>query len=175
MGIFSITSFFAYSLRKLFYSAFFSFTTSIIQLHLSCKLGIMKKIVLLIVVLLILGGAYGFYLFNKKTPGLENVTPDYTLTAQELYDAFSLNEKSALEKYEGKVLQINGDILTFSKTDSISNVVFNAEDALFGAVNCSFNKLELNLEKNETIEVKGRCQGFLNSVILNNCVIVNKH
>lgn len=134
----------------------------------------MKKIIIAIVVLLVLAGAYGFYLFNKKTPSLEKVTPDFSLTAEELYIDFSTNEKSALEKYEGKVLQIEGEILTYSKTDSISNIVFNADDALFGAVNCSFNTLNKNLKKNETIVVKGLCQGFLNSVILNNCVIVNK-
>ena len=134
----------------------------------------MKKVILILLLLLVAGGVYGLYLFNKKTPSLEHVTPDFTLSAEELYDVFSTNEDEALEKYEGKVLQINGEILTFSKTDSISNIVFNAEDALFGAVNCSFNTLELNLEKNETIVVKGVCQGFLNSVILNNCVIVNK-
>jgi len=134
----------------------------------------MKKALLILLLLFLAGGGYALYLFNKKTPSLENVNPDYTLSAEELYNTFSTNETAALEKYEGKVLQIQGEVLTFSKTDSVSNVVFNAEDALFGTVNCSFKKLDVNLEKSETIEVKGICQGFLNSVILNNCVIVNQ-
>lgn len=133
----------------------------------------MKKSALIILGLILIGGGlYGFYLFTKKTPSLENVSPDFSLTAEDLYTHFSDNEKTALEKYEGKVLQIEGVILTISQTDSISNIVFNADDALFGAVNCSFKNLNYNLKKNDSVIVKGRCQGFLNSVIMNNCVIL---
>lgn len=133
----------------------------------------MKKVILFILLLVIAGGIYGFYLFNKKTPDLSDVNPDYTLAAEELYSSFSTDEKSALEKYEGKVLQIEGKIMTVSQTDSISNIVLDGEEALFGTVNCSLKQLKDNLQKQEVVTVKGRCQGFLNSVILNNCVIVN--
>ena len=132
----------------------------------------MKKIVVSILVLLCIGLVYGFYLYNKKTPSLENEKPDYTLTADELYTSFSTDEASAIEKYEGKILQVSGKVLMLTQTDSISNVVLNAEDALFGAVNCSFNTLKETLQKEENIVVKGQCQGYLTNVILNNCVLV---
>jgi hypothetical protein len=132
----------------------------------------MKKIVVSILVLLCIGLVYGFYLYNKKTPSLENEKPDYTLTADELYTSFSTDEASAMEKYEGKILQVSGKVLMLTQTDSISNVVLNAEDALFGAVNCSFSTLKETLQKEENIVVKGQCQGYLTNVILNNCVLV---
>ena len=132
----------------------------------------MKKIVVSILVLLCIGLVYGFYLYNKKTPSLENEKPDYTLTADELYTNFSTDEASAMEKYEGKILQVSGKVLMLTQTDSISNVVLNAEDALFGAVNCSFSTLKETLQKKENIVVKGQCQGYLTNVILNNCVLV---
>ena len=132
----------------------------------------MKKIVVSILVLLCIGLVYGFYLYNKKTPSLENEKPDYTLTADELYTSFSTDEASAMEKYEGKILQVSGKVLMLTQTDSISNVVLNAEDALFGSVNCSFSTLKETLQKEENIVVKGQCQGYLTNVILNNCVLV---
>jgi len=132
----------------------------------------MKKIVVSILVLLCIGLVYGFYLYNKKTPSLENEKPDYTLTADELYTNFSTDEASAMEKYEGKILQVSGKVLMLTQTDSISNVVLNAEDALFGSVNCSFSTLKETLQKKENIVVKGQCQGYLTNVILNNCVLV---
>jgi hypothetical protein len=132
----------------------------------------MKKIVVSILVLLCIGLVYGFYLYNKKTPSLENEKPDYTLTADELYTSFSTDEASAMEKYEGKILQVSGKVLMLTQTDSISNVVLNAEDALFGSVNCSFSTLKETLQKKENIVVKGQCQGYLTNVILNNCVLV---
>jgi len=133
----------------------------------------MKKIILVVLLLLIGGGVYGLYLFNKKTPNLVDVKPDYSLTAEELYQNFSTDEKSALKKYEGKVLEIEGKVLTFSQTDSISNIVLDGQEAFFGTVNCSLKHLKDSIQTHQKLIVKGRCQGFLNSVILNNCVIVN--
>lgn len=137
------------------------------------KVLVMKKAVIIISVLVAAAAiGYGFYMFNKKTPSLEKTTPDYTLTADELYRDFSTDEVSALKKYEGKVLQVTGAILNITQTDSISYIVLNAEDALFGAVNCSFNNLGEIPKKEATIVVKGICQGYLTNVILNNCVLV---
>lgn len=132
----------------------------------------MKKVILIIVGIVVLAAAYGFYLYNKKTPSLENTTPDFTLTAENLYNEFSADEKEALKIYEGKVIQVEGEILSISQSDSISNIVLNADGALFGAVNCSFKNLKPSFQKNDNVTVKGRCQGYLNSVVLNNCAIV---
>ena len=132
----------------------------------------MKKVILGILILVIIGAAYGFYLYNKKTPSLENTQPFMSLTADELYQSFSLDETDATKKYQGKVLQVSGKILSISQSDSISNIILNAEDALFGGINCSFNSLGSMPKKGDEIQVKGRCQGYLTSVILNNCVIV---
>jgi len=132
----------------------------------------MKKVILSVLILVIIGAAYGFYLYNKKTPSLEGTKPFMSLTANELYQSFSLDETEAIKKYQNKVLQVSGEILSISQSDSISNIILNAEDALFGGINCSFNSLKIISQKGDEIQVKGRCHGFLNSVILNNCLIV---
>lgn len=135
----------------------------------------MKKNVTVVVLLVIISMiGYGFYMYNKKTPSLENVEPDFTLTANELFENFNTDETKALEKYEGKIIQVSGTILSFSQTDSISNLVLDAKDAMFGAVNCSFTKQNEIFEKGDEIEVKGECQGYLSSVIMNNCVVIKK-
>ena len=121
---------------------------------------------------MIIAATYGFYLYNKKTPSLENTKPDISLTADELYHGFSIDETEATKKYSGKVLQVNGEILSISQSDSISNIILKADNALFGGVNCSFNSLKSLPQKGDNINIKGRCQGYLTSVILNNCVIV---
>mgnify|MGYP003887910433 CR=1 FL=1 len=110
-------------------------------------------------------------MFNKKTESLDNVKPEYTLTANQLYKEFNEDENAALIKYEGKVVEVTGKIIAVTQTDSISNVVLGAEAALFGGVNCSFNNLEDNLQKENIVSIKGQCQGYLTSVILNNCVM----
>ncbi|NNK82709.1 MAG: hypothetical protein HKO92_06275 [Flavobacteriaceae bacterium] len=131
----------------------------------------MKKIVALVSFLVLLGVVYGIYLFNKKTGSLQNVKPDIVITADQLYMDFNKNEILALKKYEGKVIEVTGKVIMVQQTDSISNVLLSSEDALFGGINCSFNKLEDNLQKETVVTIKGQCQGFLTSVILNNCVM----
>lgn len=131
----------------------------------------MKKIATIISFLVLIAVAYGVYMFNKKTESLHKVKPEYTVTANQLYMEFVNNEKSAILKYEGKIIEVTGEVIMVTKTDSISNVLLGAEEALLGGVNCSFNELENNLQKGEIITVKGQCQGYLTSVILNNCVI----
>lgn len=131
----------------------------------------MKKIATIISFLVLIAVAYGVYIFNKKTESLHKVKPEYTVTANQLYTEFANNEKSAILKYEGKIIEVTGEVIMVTKTDSISNVLLGAEEALLGGVNCSFNELENNLQKGEIITVKGQCQGYLTSVILNNCVI----
>ena len=132
----------------------------------------MKKVIVFLSVIGLLALLYGFYLFNKKTESLQNVEPDFVITADELYMDFSQNEKSALKKYEGKVLQVTGKIIMVTQTDSISNILLQSEQALLGGVNCSFNKLDDVLQTEDLVSVKGQCQGFITSVVLNNCTII---
>lgn len=131
----------------------------------------MKKVFAIVSILVLIGIVYGIYIFNKKTESLDNVKPEYTITADQLYMDFNMDEQAALLKYEGKVIEVTGKVIMVTKTDSISNVLLSAENALFGGVNCSFNKLEDELQKENMVSIKGQCQGFLTSVILNNCVM----
>jgi len=132
---------------------------------------VMKKVFAIISFLVLIAIAYGIYMFNKKTETLHKVKPEYTITADQLYMEFNQDEKAALLKYEGKVIEVTGKIITVTQTDSISNVLLSAENALFGGVNCSFNELENNLQNIDIVSIKGQCQGYLTSVILNNCVM----
>lgn len=131
----------------------------------------MKKVFAIISILILLTAVYGLYLFSKKTPSLENVAPDYVVSADALFNEFDTNEPNAIKKYQGKVLQVSGKVMMFSKTDSISNIVLHAEDALMGGINCSFTNLTKDIQKDDFVKIKGECQGYLTSVILNNCLL----
>ncbi len=133
-----------------------------------------KKLALVVVLIGILGGGYAYYLFNKKTPGLENAKTDFQLTANELFDAFDLNETSALISFENKVIEVSGILKSIKHSDNQTNLIVAADQAMFGGINCSFNDKIDGLETGEEIRIKGRCQGFLMDVILNNCVIISE-
>lgn len=111
----------------------------------------------------------GFYYFNKGVEGLENVESDYELSADALFNAFDTNESEALLNYEGKVISVTGKVARIKSTDSTTNITIYAENAMAGGINCSFNKVISTIKKGDEVSIKGRCQGYLMDVILNNC------
>lgn len=77
--------------------------------------------------------------------------------------------------YEGKVLQVHGQVLMLQTNDSIASLILDAENAMMGGVNCSFNHTDVQVERRTEVIVKGRCQGFLTQVVLNNCIIISEN
>ena len=130
-----------------------------------------NKIIIGFVLLALAGGLMAFYMFNKKVPSLENIKSDFALTANELFDAFNLNEEEALLKYENKVLEVTGKIVSIKQGEVSTNIILFAEDAMAGGINCSTTNLVSDISKGQNIKIKGRCQGFLMDVVLNNCIV----
>ena len=132
------------------------------------------KLILAILGLGMLGGIYGLYLFNKKVPSLESAKADFVLSADVLFDEFDQDEKNALDKYENKIVQVSGKVLSIkSKTDK-NLIILKSENAMAGGINCSMKNEFVGVEKGQEVSIKGRCQGFLMDVILNNCNVVKK-
>lgn len=137
----------------------------------------MKKIVIIgILIAAILGGAYAYYMFNKKVESISNKKADFTISANELFDAFDGDEEAANAKYIGKIIEITGAVESVESNDTSANVVLIADNALIGGINCQMEKgvsLEGISEGSQT-KLKCECQGFLMNVVLNNCVKVNE-
>lgn len=134
-------------------------------------MSIKVKIALSLISLFIVGLLVGMYYYNKKVPGLENAEADYTLTANELFNEFDTDEAAANKKYLNKVIAVSGEVISVNSEKENSTLSLKADNAMIGGINCSFRTALDQVEKNRTITVKGRCQGFLMEVILNNCVI----
>lgn len=132
-----------------------------------------KKIIVLVLILILAAVGTAIYFFNKKVPSLENVKADFIVSADELFDQFEKDETAALKIYEGKVIEVYGEVIDVT-VDSSTTVVLKAENAMLGGVNCSFKNTVNGVEKGEKLRVKGKCQGFLMDVIINNCVLADE-
>ena len=134
----------------------------------------MKKYILLgILIIILVGGGTGYYMFNKKVPTLENTTPDFVISANDLFNEFENDETKALLKYENKIIEVTGNIVSVNNNEKDSNITLEAELAMIGGINCSFkHKQDKEIIKSSTVTIKGKCQGFLMDVILNNCQLI---
>lgn len=132
-----------------------------------------RNIILAIIAIALIGGVYGLYQFNKKVPTLESATPDFQLTANQLYNAFDKNESEATGKFQEKVIEVTGTVFRTKSDTTQLNIILKAENSMTGGVNCSLRDLDAQVpEKGSQVTLKGKCQGFLMDVVLNNCVVV---
>ena len=118
--------------------------------------------------------AIGLYQFNRGVASLSDAKADYEMSANELFNAFESDESEALKRFEGKIIATSGKVMEVKKSENGVNIVLEAEGAMLGGVNCSFKEIDPLPKVGDSIRLKGRCQGYLMSVVLNNCSLVNE-
>lgn len=144
----------------------------------------MKNIYKILLALAITGVTVFAYIFvlliNKEHTDYSKLNPDYTISAQQLYNDFITNKSDAQLKYTGKVIEINGKIShieSVADTAKIVVFVFNSDDFGDSGVRClllpSAIKEISNFAENNDIKIKGFCSGFDDTdVKLDNCSII---
>ncbi len=136
----------------------------------------MKRNLLLIgLVIALLGGAVGYYTYQK--PAEKTVSDDAELVvgAQELLAAFQEDETKAMATYaqSDQVIQVTGTVRSVDTSDPAKvNVVLETGDALAGIV-CEFEPAHAPAWKaGNSVKVNGVCAGVLMDVLLTRCAAV---
>jgi hypothetical protein len=136
-----------------------------------------KKILIFLLIAAAIGGAIGYYLWNKPPRTAEDEKPFATLSADALFTEFSTDEVAATTKYLNKVLEINGKVADIKKDASGNTDVILETSDILGTVVCTL-KIGANAEGTEvgtTVALKGICTGYLTDVILNQGVVLKKN
>ncbi len=130
----------------------------------------MRRLIFVILILAVVIGLYGIYLFNKKPVDTRDEKADYQISAVDLVKEFSMDEEKATKKYSNKILLVAG---TVSEVNLTSATVFVDAGDPIASVTCSFYADEqphiLRLKNGDAVQIKGKCTGKLTDVVLNNC------
>jgi hypothetical protein len=135
-----------------------------------------KKIMAAIIVMLLAGASYGWYLYNKKPADTRRQTATTEIGAVALVKSFQQDEAEANRQYVDKLIIVSGKI-TGANIDAggHATVFLDTGDPL-AAVTCSFYNEEVETVKKmavgSVVRVKGICTGILTDVILNKCSLV---
>lgn len=125
-------------------------------------------IILIIVISATSGGS------NTTNPETQQVAIE--ITAVELFKAYNRNEIAADNKYEGKLLKVNGTIVDFGK-DIFDNPYIQFISQYSGGVICNAKESELQkmgtLNKGDFITVQGIGDGYLIDADIKNCIILD--
>ena len=131
----------------------------------------MKRILIVLGVLIVIGAIAGYMLWHKPHPKVEN-EKGIVIAASALHKAFSDNEKMADSLYLNKALEISGTIAEVKDNqDHRTTVLFQTDDPM-GGVFCTMRDSGVVIEKGKIVKVKGFCSGMtLTDVNMTECVI----
>lgn len=123
-------------------------------------------------VIVSVAGIIGWRLYHKSRPSLNEAPPDVTITATELYKAFSQNEQEANQKFLNKVILVSGTVTNATRDGNENSIGLSAGKDAMGEINCLLKGTPLLPKTGETLSLKGRCTGYLMDVMLVDAVIV---
>ncbi len=133
----------------------------------------MKKVILAILALALIGSGVGYYLWNKPHQDIAASKTDVAIDAKQLFDEFNNDETAATAKYLDKMIAVSGTVKS-SETDAegTTKVMFDTGSD-FG-VSCELDKFakhpRTDFKAGETVTLKGLCSGFNFDVQISRCV-----
>lgn len=137
----------------------------------------MRYLFYLFLLLTVAAGLYFYQAFTRKPADVNRMVAEEKISAPELINTFSMDEKEATKKYAGKIIEITGVIkgLQF-QADSVLTVLLG-DSAQVSSVSCTMNKKypcnPEKLIKGRKVIIKGVCIGYLQDVECNRCIFVN--
>jgi len=138
---------------------------------------LLKRIIIIGIIAAAIGGAVGIYLWNKPVKDIQNAKADYSLTAQELFNAYQSNEAMADSTYRRAVIEVTGSVVEVKEEQkeidgeqrTITNVVLDGGDMMFGVI-CQMADPDIerlrSLAAGDEVTIKGECSGMLMDVVL---------
>ena len=135
----------------------------------------MKNIIIAIAVLLAIGAGFGYYMYNKPVASLESKAADISVSADQILADYEADEKTANDKYLGKVVEVKGKVATITSEEGKHKVQLETSNPI-ALVICELEegKDAQMLKVGEEASIKGLCSGYLSDVILVQSTIVTE-
>jgi tRNA_anti-like len=132
---------------------------------------LMKKVLLVLLGLGLLGAGFGYYMWNKPPASMSSQTADLAKPAEALYAEFVADESGATAKYVGKIIAVSGKVKECRQVEGTTKVTLEA--GADGEVVCEFDPQtkhkRTEIPVGEMVTFKGECAGFDFGVLLSRC------
>lgn len=132
----------------------------------------MKKLIMAVLVLALIGVGTGIYMWNKPHEKVED-KKGIAITAVELVGAFADDEVKANTQYLNQAIEVAGVIAEVeTNQDGGSMIVLDAGDPM-AAVQCTMRDKGAAYAKGDKVTIKGFCSGSgITGVSLTDCVAI---
>ena len=133
------------------------------------KYSLLKKAGLFLIILLLVGAGWVWFVFTEKFSDTSEISPAFTVTAIDLIHEFEKNDSLANKKYAEKVMVVNGEVSEVEGVDSTVNIKM-ADSTSGSYVIFAFQQQDKGLAEKikvgEKVSIKGSCSGGAFSKIL---------
>jgi RecJ-like exonuclease len=136
----------------------------------------MKKVwIILVIVLLLFFTILISYIFKSNKVDLKFENAEFVLNSNELSKDFESDESKANTKYLNKVVQVKGKVAEIINTQDNKVIIILKDADMISGINCMIESGKLpsgEIKVGEVLSIKGIVKGFLDDVIIGNCVII---
>ena len=133
-----------------------------------------KKIIGALLVVGLIGGGIGYYMWNKPHPKAENATA-IVFKADDLCKEYTKDEKAADAKYLNQVIEVTGSVNGLEKNQDSGVMAILATSDPSTGIQCSMREKNMALEKGKEVTIRGFCTGNgITGVSLTDCIIKTK-
>lgn len=134
-----------------------------------------KWFVVLISFLLIVSISGFYFVYNKPHRNIEKSKAAFKLNSSDLLNAFEEDLLESNKKYVDQIIEVTGTIQLVNLSKGNASILLLKEGDFFG-INCSFSEERINelnnVSKGDLITVKGECKGYIDDVLLNQCILI---
>jgi hypothetical protein len=127
----------------------------------------MRKIILFLLMLGMIGAGAGYYMYNKPVASLENKKPDVEVSATKLISDYEADEKASNDTYLGKVVAVAGKVAAIAVEEGKTKIQIETGNPM-SMIICELEDGSEagSLKAGDEIKIKGMCSGYLSDVIL---------
>ena len=131
----------------------------------------MKKVLVAVLVLAVIGVGTAIYMWNKPHEKVED-KKGIVVAAEVLVNDFSENEQEANSRYLDKAIEVTGVVSeTETNQDGGVMIILDTGDP-FAAVQCTMREKTVSVSNGQPVTVKGFCSGFgITGVSLTDCIL----
>ena len=135
----------------------------------------MKKIILIILILLMVG-AFSVYYYTQRDSrnDIRYMEAVEDISTTSLLEAYDLNEGSANDRFLGKVISVSGKILSISTELQETTIYLDTGNPMSSVVcemNSNIQADFSHIKEGQDVSVKGELSGKLLDIILVNCIL----
>ncbi|MBE2288128.1 MAG: hypothetical protein IAE95_01140 [Chitinophagaceae bacterium] len=131
----------------------------------------MKKLIMIVLSLGLIGVGTGIYLFNKKPETVDD-KKGINIAAADLAKAYSANERAADSLYLNQVIEVSGTVgSTETNQDGGLMVILTTGDP-DADIQCTLRDKGVQVAKGAQVTLKGFCSGSgITGVSLTDCIV----